>query len=359
MKAKLFFTTLFLSSSILLSAQLKVRKDGSVQILQTSTYPVLWLGSYSSEGSDNGEWEIDTNGGTGAEMGSLNIGKPWPSPNFGNYKFFIARNGNVGIGKIPSTSIKLDVDGSIATYGQLVVSSDERLKSDILPLSEQSANLYKLNAKSYKKSLPENKILTDERNHTDKNSGTVNSLQSSKKVVNQNTEFGFLAQELKVVFPNLVKQDSAGYYLVDYIGLIPVIVETLKEQKDQIDAQKTQIDSLLTLVGKSSLTPIKLSSSLVSDIAETDILTYPVLDQNIPNPFNISTSIGFYLPSTVAIGNIYVYDMNGNQLKNFSISERGKGTVTIHGSEFSAGMYLYALVTDGKVIDTKRMILTN
>lgn len=43
---------------------------------------------------------------------------------------------------------------------------------------------------------------------------------------------------------------------------------------------------------------------------------------------------------------------------SFSISERGKGTVTIEGSEFSAGMYLYALIADGKVIDTKRMVLT-
>ena len=50
--------------------------------------------------------------------------------------------------------------------------------------------------------------------------------------------------------------------------------------------------------------------------------------------------------------------MNGGQLKSISIPERGKGNVTIQGSEFSAGMYLYALIADGKVIDTKRMILT-
>ena len=36
----------------------------------------------------------------------------------------------------------------------------------------------------------------------------------------------------------------------------------------------------------------------------------------------------------------------------------GKGNVIVPGSEFNAGMYLYALIADGKVIDTKRMILT-
>ena len=91
---------------------------------------------------------------------------------------------------------------------------------------------------------------------------------------------------------------------------------------------------------------------------ETVALTYPVLDQNAPNPFNTSTTIGFYLPATITNASIYVYDMNGVQLKTFPIAERGKGNVTIQGSEFSAGMYLYAMIVDGKVIDTKRMILT-
>ena len=50
--------------------------------------------------------------------------------------------------------------------------------------------------------------------------------------------------------------------------------------------------------------------------------------------------------------------MNGNQLKHYPLSSRGNNTLIIKGSELSAGMYLYALITDGKVIDTKRMILT-
>ena len=95
-----------------------------------------------------------------------------------------------------------------------------------------------------------------------------------------------------------------------------------------------------------------------TDITEAEVLTYPVLDQNTPNPFNIATTIGFYLPNSITAASIYVYDMTGNQLKSISIPERGKGNLKIQGSEFSAGMYLYALIADGKVIDTKRMILT-
>jgi len=37
---------------------------------------------------------------------------------------------------------------------------------------------------------------------------------------------------------------------------------------------------------------------------------------------------------------------------------RGESSQWISGSELSAGMYLYALIVDGKEVDTKRMILT-
>jgi len=48
--------------------------------------------------------------------------------------------------------------------------------------------------------------------------------------------------------------------------------------------------------------------------------------------------------------------MNGTQLKSIELHHLGDGSITINGGEFKAGMYLYALITDGQVIDTKRMI---
>ena len=46
------------------------------------------------------------------------------------------------------------------------------------------------------------------------------------------------------------------------------------------------------------------------------------------------------------------------QLQQYNITGKGKQTVTINGNSFEPGMYLYALVIDGKEVDTKRMILT-
>ena len=101
--------------------------------------------------------------------------------------------------------------------------------------------MFQLNGKSYKKHLPEEEL--EMREQKDKNGNPFPGKNAPKIKIAQKetTEFGFLAQELKELYPDLVTQDTLGYYMVNYIGLIPIIVESLKEQKNQLDAQAKQI----------------------------------------------------------------------------------------------------------------------
>jgi len=48
----------------------------------------------------------------------------------------------------------------------------------------------------------------------------------------------------------------------------------------------------------------------------------------------------------------------GKQLRQIALSGKGEGSQLIHGSQFSPGIYLYALIADGQEVDVKRMILT-
>ena len=82
------------------------------------------------------------------------------------------------------------------------------------------------------------------------------------------------------------------------------------------------------------------------------------MKQNNPNPFTENTVIEYSLPETVETANLYIYDMNGKQIEQIVLTERGDASVTVNGGQLAAGMYLYSLIADGKVIDTKRMILT-
>ena len=83
-----------------------------------------------------------------------------------------------------------------------------------------------------------------------------------------------------------------------------------------------------------------------------------ILYQNVPNPFNKETRIGCFIPEGSVTSILYIYNMNGTQLQQYIINGQGKQSVTINGSSFESGMYLYALVIDGREVDTKRMILT-
>ena len=46
-------------------------------------------------------------------------------------------------------------------------------------------------------------------------------------------------------------------------------------------------------------------------------------------------------------------------LKSIQLNNKGKGNININMNEFSSGVYQYSLLVDGKIIDTKKMILAN
>ncbi|MCC6684710.1 MAG: T9SS type A sorting domain-containing protein [Bacteroidia bacterium] len=82
------------------------------------------------------------------------------------------------------------------------------------------------------------------------------------------------------------------------------------------------------------------------------------LYQNIPNPFNVSTSIEFDIPTTCTQAYIYIYNYQGEQLKAYRIDSRNHGSIQLRANELKAGVYFYSLITDGKEVATKKMILT-
>ncbi|MDR0683243.1 MAG: hypothetical protein LBG15_15595, partial [Dysgonamonadaceae bacterium] len=57
------------------------------------------------------------------------------------------------------------------------------------------------------------------------------------------------------------------------------------------------------------------------------------LQQNTPNPFSQNTQIKYYLPATVKTAYLCIYDLQGTQLKQTAIPERGEGIYTLYGSE--------------------------
>ena len=55
---------------------------------------------------------------------------------------------------------------------------------------------------------------------------------------------------------------------------------------------------------------------------------------------------------------LYIYNMQGAQVSNVQIGSYGEGNITIQGGSLQPGMYMYTLIADDRVVDTKQMILT-
>ena len=161
--------------------------------------------------------------------------------------------------------------------------------------------------------------------------------------------FGFSAQEVEEIFPDLVMEDENGIKSVNYIGLIPIIIEALKDHQNTINQLNEQIENLIGISPKSASIPTFI---------DPDVAEFPTLSQNIPNPFDETTVINYTIPTIESYATVNIYDLQGAQVKNFKISRIGPGEVEIPASELSPGIYIYNLIVDAQVIDTKQMILT-
>ena len=118
-------------------------------------------------------------------------------------------------GQNKSNAFVVKYDGSATLAGDLTVNSDARLKSNIVSLGSTLAKLMQIDGKSY----------------------TLKSNEKENKI-------GLLAQEILEVFPELVKSgmDKNETLSVNYQGLIPVLINAIKEQQNQIDELKSLLE---------------------------------------------------------------------------------------------------------------------
>lgn len=164
---------------------------------------------------------------------------------------------------------------------------------------------------------------------------------------------GLIAQEVEKVLPGIVyTADSTGIKSISYTKIIPYLVEAVKEQQDMIENLQSEVQAL------SNNSNMK-SASITTNTDESLEITEGVLKQNSPNPFHESTEIFFSLSGSTQHAVINVYNMSGTQLKSIELFQRGEGSIMINGGEFNPGMYMYAMIADGRIISTKQMILTD
>ena len=145
-------------------------------------------------------------------------------------------NSNYGlfaIGDSATTSYAAYFVGDVNYTGTLTNVSDRKLKYDVKPLTGATNILNQLQPKSY-------------LYKQDGEAGYLN--------LSEGKQFGFIAQELEEVVPELVREQvqpkgfkkdgQVEYKAVNYMGLIPILTQALKEQQELIEQLEKRITEL-------------------------------------------------------------------------------------------------------------------
>ena len=140
---------------------------------------------------------------------------------------FVIGNGtddNVSSTLDRSDAMTVLFDGTTTIAGDLNINSDMRLKANIISLGSTLSKLLQIDGKTY----------------------------TMKKDANNKKKIGLLAQDIEKVFPELVSEAN-DIKSVNYQGLVPVLINALKEQQLEIDrlkAQEKRLERLEQIISK-------------------------------------------------------------------------------------------------------------
>ena len=158
--------------------------------------------------------------------------------------------------------------------------------------------------------------------------------------------YGLNAEQLAESFPDLVYENEDGSKSINYVEMVPILVQAINE-----------LTAKVAVLEGNETTSKRAIPSATGINTTNEAVTLLSLGQNKPNPFGETTSIAVSVPEDVQTAFLYVYNLNGSKVAQVDIPARGYTSVTLSAATLSEGMYLYSLVADGKIVQTRRMIV--
>ncbi|MEM0994545.1 MAG: tail fiber domain-containing protein [Bacteroidota bacterium] len=167
---------------------------------------------------------------------------------------------------------------------------------------------------------------------------------------------GFIAQEVEAAAEELSFEFSGvdqprsevDIYGLRYGAFVVPLVKAVQEQQEVIAALEEKVAKLEGLV----------NSLLSTSNPTTTTLSSASLSQNAPNPFTENTTIQYFIPEGTQSAQLQVTNTKGQIIKQIELSGTGQGQIMLAAHSLTAGNYRYQLIIDGRVVDSKQMVLT-
>jgi len=293
----------------------------------------IWVRTYGSKSFYHRAGQFRTDG-------TLQVG---PSGNR-----MIVKSDNVGI-KTINPVFNLTVNGSAGKTGggDWATLSDKKVKKNINQFEDGLEKVLQINPVTF---------------------------QYNGKAGIENTEktyVGVIAQEIQKVAPYTVDKltyekteeveedgqlktktlSSEEFLQFDGTAIRYMLVNAIKEQQVMINELREKVEELRK---GSTYHSGNADHQLVE--LENNIKNRPLLFQNIPNPYIGMTKVDYYLPEN-SNGLIRFYTLDGQILKEEVLDLTGYASIEIDASKIPSGNFIYALIVDGSIIDSKTMVV--
>ena len=233
-----------------------------------------------------------------------------------------------------NSSYRASVNAQTGSWASI---SDEHLKTNISPMSTMLEKIKQLKPSTYQ-----------------------------FKNTKDSTEYnGFIAQDVMKIFPDLVMHNvdpgrKLEVYAMNYSGFGVLAIKGIQELEPIIEEQKkiNEEQKIEIVALKERLS--KLETALAEVLSQKDIkasINNVTLEQNIPNPLDRSTTIRYSIPANSKNAILVVTDITGKVIKQIQLGSASNGNVSIDATGLSGGSYSYSIIVDGKLMQTKTMIV--
>jgi len=160
--------------------------------------------------------------------------------------------------------------------------------------------------------------------------------------------------------------ENQHYYPADWELIAEEIEDTTYVDIDWENLPNATYQFAIRSVYTNGVESLPAFSSSVTKTSASSIDSPQVgfeLNKNYPNPFNPTTTITFSIEQTAVNVDIEIFNLKGQKIKTIPAELNGNfGSVVWNGvndndQSVSSGVYFYRMISDDRIIDTKRMLL--
>ncbi len=140
--------------------------------------------------------------------------------------------------------------------------------------------------------------------------------------------YGLAADQLQEVFPELVYEDAEGNYSINYVEMVPLLVQSIRELSAEVATLKQKLG--------------------ISDPAKPVLKTKGKAED--------ADNVTLTLPDESQQATLNIYDLNGRLLRTTSV-DATSANLSSHTHGLPAGTYAYSLNVNGKKLKARKVII--